>query len=228
MTEANIKLENSWKKRLSPEFAKPYMQNLKAFLQAEKAQNKVLYPRGGDIFAALNHTPFDKVKVVILGQDPYHGPGQAHGLCFSVGAGIPPPPSLKNIYKELQADLGLTPPLQGSLTAWANQGVLLLNSVLTVEQNKPGSHQGRGWEEFTDKIIALLNQEGEHLVFMLWGSYAKKKGVMIDRSCHLVLEAAHPSPLSAYNGFRGCKHFSKANAYLLAHQKDPIDWSLSS
>ncbi len=227
MTDTNIQLENSWKTRLLPEFSKPYMQNLKVFLQEEKAKGKIIYPKGSNIFAALNHTPFDKVEVVILGQDPYHGPNQAHGLCFSVQKGVAIPPSLKNIYKELHEDVGFIAPNHGCLTEWAGRGVLLLNSVLTVEQNKPGSHQGRGWETFTDRIITLLNQEKNNLVFMLWGAYAKKKGAIVDRSRHLVLEAAHPSPFSVHNGFFGCRHFSKANAYLMQHKENPIDWSLS-
>lgn len=229
MTEkTEIQLEESWKQRLLSEFEKPYMQELKAFLLEEKANGKVIFPKGPNIFAALNHTPFDKVEVVILGQDPYHGEGQAHGLCFSVQKGVTVPPSLKNIYKELREDIGFTPPNHGCLIEWADRGVLLLNSVLTVEKNKPGSHQGKGWEIFTDRIIQLLNERSEHLVFMLWGSYAKQKGAIIDRSKHLVLEAAHPSPFSAYNGFLGCRHFSKANEYLAAHKKGPIDWSLSN
>ncbi len=222
----DIQLEASWKKRLAPEFELPYMQNLKAFLLEQKIKGKTIYPKGSNIFGALNHTPFDQVKVVILGQDPYHGPNQAHGLCFSVQKTVAIPPSLKNIYLELKNDVGFNPPKHGYLEAWTAQGVLLLNSVLTVEQNKPASHNGQGWEVFTDRIIALLNQEKEHLVFILWGSYAKKKGTVIDRSKHLVLEAAHPSPFSV-QGFLGCKHFSKANAYLSQNGKSPIDWALS-
>ncbi len=225
MSHHAITLDNSWKSRLLPEFEKPSMQALGAFLKAEKAQGKVIYPRGRQIFHALDATPFPDVKVVILGQDPYHGPNQAHGLCFSVQAGVPPPPSLKNMYKELAVDVGFVPPSHGCLESWTKQGVLLLNSVLTVEQHHPASHQGRGWETFTDRIIALLNEEHQHLVFMLWGAYAKKKGAMIDRNKHLVLEATHPSPFSA-QGFLGCRHFSKANAYLEKNGKTPIHWQL--
>ncbi len=223
---SNIHLEPTWKARLAPEFDLPYMQGLKAFLQAEKACGKVIYPKGSHIFAALNHTPFDRVKVVILGQDPYHGPNQAHGLCFSVQKGVAIPPSLKNIYRELQSDIGFIPPSHGCLTEWADRGVLLLNSVLTVERNKPGSHQAQGWEQFTDRIITLLNAEKENLVFMLWGSYAKKKGAFIERSRHLVLEAAHPSPFSV-QGFLGCKHFSEANVYLQKNNLNKIEWFIS-
>lgn len=223
--KGDIQLEEGWKKRLLPEFEKSYMQNLKAFLLSEKAQGKTIYPKGQNIFAALNHTPFDKVEVVIIGQDPYHGPNQAHGLCFSVQKGIPTPPSLKNIYKELQEDIGFVPPNHGCLIEWADRGVLLLNSVLTVEAGQPGSHQGKGWEEFTDRIIQLLNQEKESLVFILWGAYAKKKGAIVNRAKHLVLESAHPSPFSAQN-FLGCKHFSQANRYLEQNGLKPVNWSL--
>lgn len=224
-TQDNIQMIESWKSRLKDEFNQPYMQQLKNFLRAEKAAGKVIYPKGKDIFNALNSTPFEKVKVVILGQDPYHGPGQAHGLCFSVPKGIPMPPSLKNIYKELQDDVGVTPANHGCLEDWTHEGVLLLNSVLTVEQNKPGSHQGRGWERFTDRVVEHLNHEREHLVFLLWGSYAKKKGAIVDRSKHLVLEAAHPSPFSV-TGFLGCRHFSKANHYLEQQGISPINWQI--
>jgi len=220
-----IQLVESWKTRLLPEFERPYMQNLKAFLLAEKTQGKIIYPKGPDIFAALNHTPFDQVKVVILGQDPYHGPNQAHGLCFSVQKGVAIPPSLRNIYLELKNDIGFVPPNHGCLQAWADRGVLLLNSVLTVEQSQPASHEGKGWETFTDRIIHLLNEEKEQVVFMLWGNYAKKKGAFIDRNRHLVLESAHPSPFSAHK-FLGCKHFSKANDYLQAHGMQAVDWAL--
>ena len=223
--KGDIQLEEGWKKRLLPEFEKSYMQNLKAFLLSEKAQVKTIYPKGQNIFAAFNHTPFDKVEVVIIGQDPYHGPNQAHGLCFSVQKGIPTPPSLKNIYKELQEDIGFVPPNHGCLIEWADRGVLLLNSVLTVEAGQPGSHQGKGWEEFTDRIIQLLNQEKESLVFILWGAYAKKKGAIVNRAKHLVLESAHPSPFSAQN-FLGCKHFSQANRYLEQNGLKPVNWSL--
>ncbi len=221
-----IQLESSWQQWLQQEFQLDYMQNLRAFLCAEKNAGKHIYPPGSQIFAAFNATPFNQVKVVILGQDPYHNPGQAHGLCFSVLPGISPPPSLLNIYKELQSDIGFVPPDHGNLTAWAAQGVLLLNAVLTVEQNKAASHQGKGWERFTDKVVSVLNEECEGLVFMLWGSYAQKKGQYIKRSKHLVLESAHPSPLSAYRGFLGNGHFSCTNAWLLQNSKAIIDWQL--
>jgi uracil-DNA glycosylase len=224
--KADIKLEPSWLRVLGDEFDKPYMRELRAFLVAERQAGKVIYPAAGNWFNALDTTPFDQVKVVILGQDPYHGPGQAHGLCFSVPRGVEPPPSLQNIFKELSADLGLPRPAHGNLQHWAEQGVLLLNSVLTVEQGRAGSHQGRGWETFTDACIAHLNREREGLVFLLWGSYAQKKGQLIDRSRHCVLEAPHPSPLSAHRGFLGCRHFSKANEYLQGRGQRPVDWSL--
>ena len=221
-----IQLESSWQQWLQQEFELDYMHNLRAFLCAEKNAGKHIYPQGSQIFAAFNATAFNQVKVVILGQDPYHNPGQAHGLCFSVLPGIAPPPSLLNIYKELQNDIGFVPPDHGNLTAWAAQGVLLLNAVLTVEQNKAASHQGKGWERFTDKVVSVLNEECEGLVFMLWGSYAQKKGQYINRSKHLVLESAHPSPLSAYRGFLGNCHFSRTNAWLLQNGKAIIDWHL--
>jgi len=221
-----IQLESSWQQWLQQEFQLDYMQNLRAFLCAEKNAGKHIYPPGSQIFAAFNATAFNQVKVVILGQDPYHNQGQAHGLCFSVPPGISPPPSLLNIYKELQSDIGFVPPDHGNLTAWAAQGVLLLNAVLTVEQNKAASHQGKGWERFTDKVVSVLNEECEGLVFMLWGSYAQKKGQYIKRSKHLVLESAHPSPLSAYRGFLGNGHFSRTNAWLLQNSKAIIDWHL--
>jgi len=222
----DVRLENSWKRHLEDEFQKPYMKKLKDFLVSEKKKGKMIYPKGGEIFEALNATPFDKVKVVILGQDPYHGPGQAHGLSFSVKPGVPPPPSLQNIYKELESDLGIKPPRHGYLKHWADQGVLLLNATLSVEKGKAGSHQKKGWEEFTDEIVKELNEQREHLVFMLWGSYAQKKGEGLDTKKHLVLKAPHPSPLSAHRGFFGSRHFSKANKYLEAHGIKPIDWSL--
>ena len=222
-----IQLVEDWKVHLGGEFAKPYMQSLKAFLLQEKAAGKVIYPKGKDIFHALNATPFEKVRVVILGQDPYHGPNQAHGLCFSVQEGVPMPPSLKNIYKELKQDLGVVAPNHGSLEAWAQQGVLLLNSVLTVEAEHAASHQGKGWEQFTDKVVEVLNREREHLVFILWGAYAKKKGAIVDRSKHLVLEAAHPSPLSVTK-FLGCRHFSQTNQYLESQGLAPIEWQIAS
>jgi len=222
-----IQLDASWKQRLIPEFESKYMQGLKQFLLAEQAANKTIYPLENEIFAALDLTPFDQVKVVILGQDPYHGPNQAHGLCFSVKPDIKTPPSLVNIYKEIQADLGIARAKHGSLINWANQGVLLLNSVLTVEASMATSHQGQGWEEFTDKIIHLLNDEKDNLVFMLWGSYAQQKAKFVDQSKHLVLKAPHPSPLSAHRGFLGCKHFSKCNEYLEQHGMAPIDWQIT-
>ncbi|HTF16307.1 MAG TPA: uracil-DNA glycosylase [Burkholderiales bacterium] len=221
-----VRLEPSWKARLLPEFSQAYMQGLREFLNKEKSAGKVIYPRGPEYFAALAHTPFDKVKVVILGQDPYHGPKQAHGLCFSVRPGVEIPPSLQNIFIELKNDLGIEPPNHGHLTHWAEQGVLLLNATLSVEAGKAGSHQNRGWEKFTDAVIDVLNREREGLVFVLWGSYAQKKGAFIDTGKHLVLSGPHPSPLSAHRGFFGCKHFSKINGYLKAHGRAPIDWRL--
>ncbi|MBC53645.1 MAG: uracil-DNA glycosylase [Gammaproteobacteria bacterium] len=220
----DIQLEPSWKALLADQFEMPYMQTLRQFLQAEKQQGKQIYPAGPDIFNALNSTPFDRVNVVILGQDPYHGPGQAHGLCFSVRPGVALPPSLQNIYKEIHADLGLPLSRSGCLDAWAEQGVLLLNSVLTVSAGQAASHQGKGWEIFTDRVISLLNERGNNLVFLLWGSYAQRKGAMIDRNRHLVLQSPHPSPLSAHRGFFGNQHFSRANAWLQQHNKTPIDW----
>jgi uracil-DNA glycosylase len=223
-TQQNIQLEASWLAELAAEFEQDYMQNLKAFLQKEKAAHKQIYPPGKLIFNALNTTPLDEVKVVILGQDPYHGPGQAHGLCFSVLPGVDIPPSLQNIYKELDADLGIKPASHGCLTHWAEQGVLLLNAVLTVEKSRAASHQGKGWENFTDKVISVLNEKKSGLVFLLWGSYAQKKGQFIDRNKHLVLQSPHPSPLSAHRGFLGNKHFSQTNAYLEKQGKQIIDW----
>jgi uracil-DNA glycosylase len=221
-----IALHESWKVPLMAEFSSNYMAALKAFLVAEKAAGKTIYPRGSEWFRALDLTPLGKVRVVILGQDPYHGPGQAHGLCFSVKPGVRPPPSLLNIFKELESDLGLPRPGHGFLEHWAKQGVLLLNSVLTVEIAKAGSHSQKGWENFTDAIIRLVNEKTKPVVFMLWGAYAQKKAAFVDQSRHLVLKAAHPSPLSAHNGFLGCRHFSKANAFLTSHGLSPIDWSL--
>jgi len=220
-----IRLEPSWKARLAEEFAQPYMQVLRTFLLERKRAGAVIYPPGSLIFNALDSTPFDAVKVVILGQDPYHGPGQAHGLCFSVREGVELPPSLRNIYSEIADDLGRQPPVSGNLQAWANQGVLLLNAVLTVERGRAGAHQGKGWERFTDRVVAELNEHRDGLVFMLWGSYAMKKGAMIDRGRHLVLTAPHPSPLSAHRGFFGCRHFSKANAWLEKRGQLPIHWA---
>jgi len=219
-----IQLESSWKNRLHAEFAQPYMVELRRFLLERKRSGAVVYPPGKLIFNALDSTSFDAVKVVILGQDPYHGPGQAHGLCFSVPDGVAPPPSLLNIYKEIEADLGSTPSAPGNLQHWADQGVLLLNAVLTVERGRAGAHQGKGWERFTDRIVQELNDGREQLVFMLWGSYAMKKGAVIDRDRHLVLNAPHPSPLSAHRGFFGCRHFSKANAWLERQGQSPIRW----
>jgi len=201
------------------------MIELKKFLKSEYDQNKIIYPARSQYFRALDLTPLEQVKVVILGQDPYHGPGQAHGLCFSVNEGVRFPPSLLNIYKERQADLGLAIPSSGDLSRWAQQGVLLLNSVLTVEKDQAASHQGRGWEKFTDQIISLVNEKCEHVVFILWGAYAQKKAAFVDRKKHLVLESVHPSPLSSHRGFFGSKPFSKANAYLLSRGQQPIDWA---
>lgn len=229
MTQAkcNTVLEKSWLPYLATELEKPYMMELQSFLVAEQQQGKIVYPANDRLFAAFNLTPFDQVKVVILGQDPYHGPKQAHGLCFSVPKGVKTPPSLLNIYKELQNDLGLEIPTHGCLEHWAEQGVLLLNSVLSVEQGHAASHQGQGWERFTDHVIAQLNAHHEGVVFMLWGAYAQRKGAIIDRQRHWVLESSHPSPLSAYRGFLGCQHFSQANAYLSRHGRMPIDWALT-
>lgn len=226
MADAGVKLEDSWKVALGKEFASPYMAALKAFLQNEKAAGKTIFPKGAEYFRALDLTPLDEVKVVILGQDPYHGAGQAHGLCFSVRPGVRIPPSLVNIYKELQSDLGIAPARHGFLEHWARQGVLLLNSVLTVEESRAASHQGQGWEQFTDAVIRAVNEDCEHVVFMLWGSYAQKKAAFVDRSRHLVLKAPHPSPLSAHNGFFGSRHFSQANEYLVAQGRNAIDWQL--
>lgn len=222
----SVQLETSWRQRLAAEFEADYMQNLGEFLRREKAAGKQIFPPGAEIFNALNSTPFEGVKVVLLGQDPYHGPGQAHGLCFSVKPGVAPPPSLKNIYKELQADLGCVPPRHGCLEHWAAQGVLLLNAVLTVEAGQAASHHSKGWERFTDRVVESLNSGRENLVFILWGSSAQKKGVGIDRHRHLVLQSPHPSPLSASRGFFGNHHFSRANAYLAENGQTPVDWQL--
>ena len=221
-----IELPSQWHKALKAEFEQDYMQSLSAFLQAEKAAGKTIYPEDQHCFAAFNATPLEAVRVVILGQDPYHGPDQAHGLSFSVMPGVKIPPSLGNIYKELQSDIGCSTPSHGHLIDWATQGVLLLNAVLTVEQAHAGSHQGQGWERLTDTVIELINDQCEDVVFMLWGAYAQNKGASIDRHKHLVLTAPHPSPLSAYRGFLGCGHFSKANDYLLANHKTAIDWQI--
>ena len=217
----------TWQASLSAEIEQPYMHGLKTFLRVEKDQKKIIFPHSSNWFHALETTPLDEVKVVILGQDPYHQPGQAHGLCFSVQPGVKVPPSLVNIYKELETDLGIAIPDHGYLENWAKQGVLLLNAVLTVEDSNANAHQGKGWEQFTDKIISTVNEQCDHVVFMLWGSYAQKKGKMIDDQKHLVLKAAHPSPLSAYRGFFGCKHFSQANSYLVDKGKDIVDWNVA-
>lgn len=221
-----IRIEPSWKARVGDWFAREDMQALSAFLRQRRAAGARIHPSPEHIFAAFDATPFDAVKVVILGQDPYHGPGQAHGLCFSVLPGVPVPPSLANIYKELQSDVGFARPDHGWLMPWAMRGVLLLNSVLTVEEGRAGSHQGRGWEGFTDHVIETLNREREGLVFLLWGSYAQAKGKVIDGRRHRVLKAPHPSPLSAHRGFLGCRHFSQANDYLARRGTTAIDWSL--
>jgi uracil-DNA glycosylase len=221
-----IALEPSWKIPLLPEFKSAYMAALRAFLVAEKKAGKRVFPKGSEWFRALDLTPLDKVRVVILGQDPYHGEGQAHGLCFSVQPGVRPPPSLVNIYKEIESDLGIRPPAHGFLEHWAQQGVLLLNAVLTVEKGLPASHQGKGWERFTDAVVRLVNARETPVVFMLWGNYAQRKAEFVDAGKHLVLKAAHPSPFSAHNGFLGCRHFSKANAFLESKGLAPIDWAL--
>ena len=226
MSEHPVKLEASWKERLGACFERQDMRALSEFLRAGKRAGKVMYPPGPQIFAAFEHTPFEAVKVVILGQDPYHGPGQAHGLCFSVQPGVAVPPSLDNIFKEIARDLGIARPDHGCLTPWADRGVLLLNSVLTVERGRAGAHQGKGWEGFTDAAVDALNRGREGLVFLLWGSYAQAKGRLIDATRHCVLKAPHPSPLSAHRGFIGCGHFSAANRYLEQRGEAPVDWSL--
>jgi uracil-DNA glycosylase len=224
--QAEIKLDASWHRVLGDEFNQDYMRELRNFLVQQKEAGKVIYPPGSQWFSAFNSTPFDKVRLVILGQDPYHGPHQAHGLCFSVLPGVKVPPSLANMYKELVDDMGIVKPDHGCLTHWAKQGVLLLNATLTVEQANAGAHQGKGWERFTDQAIQALNDQRDGIVFLLWGSYAQKKGAFIDQSRHLVLKSVHPSPLSAYRGFFGCKHFSTANNYLQQNGQSPIDWQL--
>jgi len=221
-----LRLEASWKARLQDEFAQPYMRELGDFLRQRKRDGATLYPPGEQIFNAFAQTPFDAVEVVILGQDPYHGPEQAHGMCFSVLPGVRVPPSLQNIFKEIEADLGVPPADHGCLLPWARQGVFLLNSVLTVERGRAGAHQGKGWERFTDAVIHRLNESRQGLVFLLWGSYAQRKGQFIDRQRHLVLTAPHPSPLSAHRGFFGCRHFSRANDYLRRRGAAEIDWQL--
>src|SRR6476661_2875189 len=221
-----LRLTPSWQEALGRELEQPYMAELRQFLLAERDGGKSILPPEPTWLRALELTPFEKVRVVILGQDPYHGEGQAHGLCFSVQPGVRPPPSLVNIYKELESDLGIAPRRHGFLEHWASQGVLLLNSVLTVEMGRAASHRERGWERFTDRIIREVNAKSEPVVFMLWGSYAQKKAAFVDTSRHLVLKAAHPSPLSAHSGFLGCRHFSKANAFLESRGLKPIDWAL--
>lgn len=226
MSGERVRLEPGWKARIGDYLERPEMRALADFLRAEKRAGKEIYPPGPEIFAAFDHTPFEAVRVVILGQDPYHGPGQAHGLCFSVRPGVPVPPSLDNIFKEITRDLGIPRSDHGCLTPWADRGVLLLNAVLTVERGQAGSHQGKGWEGFTDAAIEALNREREGVVFLLWGSYAQRKGRLIDTQRHHVLTAVHPSPLSAHRGFIGCGHFSAANAWLQREEMAPIDWSL--
>ena len=218
-----VKIEKSWQEVLQVEFDKPYFESLVSFVKQEYASNTI-FPPAGQIFNAFNTCPFNNVKVVILGQDPYHGPGQAHGLCFSVNDGIQFPPSLQNIFKEITSDLGIPAPKTGNLTRWAEQGVLLLNATLTVRASQAGSHQGRGWEEFTDAVIKTISEKAENVVFILWGSYAIKKKSLINASKHCILTAPHPSPLSSYRGFFGCKHFSQTNAYLTSKGKTPINW----
>ncbi|MYA17225.1 MAG: uracil-DNA glycosylase [Gammaproteobacteria bacterium] len=230
-----VRLTPSWKAALASEFESAYMARLRAFLVEEKQARKTVYPKGDHIFRALDATPLESVKVVIIGQDPYHGPRQAHGLCFSVQPGVALPPSLVNIFAEINTDMadddvpcgrhdGAVPPGKGCLAPWSRQGVLLLNAVLTVVAGRAGSHQGRGWETFTDRVVEIVNRERQHVVFMLWGSYAQKKGAVVDTSRHLVLTSPHPSPLSAHRGFFGCRHFSKANTYLVDHGVMPINW----
>ena len=223
-----VQMEASWKEALASEFDAPYMRELGSFLRAQKSAGRVIYPPGAQMFNAFNLTPLDDVRVVIIGQDPYHGPGQAHGLCFSVAPGVQQPPSLVNIVKEINEDFAASEqrisPDQGCLEGWARQGVLLLNSVLSVERGNAASHRGKGWETFTDRVVQVINERCEAVVFLLWGSYAQAKGKMVDRDRHLVLGAPHPSPLSAHRGFFGCRHFSRANAYLTEHGKTAVDW----
>lgn len=222
----DVKIEATWKEMLKNEFSKTYFEQAALHVKTEKSQGKTIHPPGSLIFNAFNTTPFDKVKVVILGQDPYHGPGQAHGLCFSVQNGVQPPPSLINIFKELQDDIGIDPPAHGNLTHWAQQGVFLLNASLTVRAGEPMSHSKIGWAQFTDTVIKTISDKKEHVVFLLWGKFAQEKKILIDETKHLILKAAHPSPLSAHNGFLGCKHFSRTNEYLVKNGIDPIDWSV--
>jgi uracil-DNA glycosylase len=219
-------IEQGWKTGLNDQFSSEYFTSLKNFIYSERAEGKIIYPPADCIFAAFDLTPFEKVKVVLLGQDPYHGEGQAHGLCFSVPGGVTPPPSLVNIFKELKNDLGIPPPKHGNLQKWAKQGVLLLNATLTVRANTPGSHQKKGWENFTDEVIRMLSHQKTGLVFLLWGKYAQAKEELIDKTKHFVLKAAHPSPFSADSGFFGCRHFSKTNEILVQQGKEPIDWKL--
>jgi uracil-DNA glycosylase len=225
MASSSVQLDESWKKLLNEEFGSAYFASLKTFLIAEKNSGKTIFPPGKQIFAAFDATPFDKVKVVILGQDPYHGPGQANGLCFSVNRGVKPPPSLVNIFKELQADLNIPVPSHGDLSKWAQQGILLLNATLTVRAHEAGSHQNKGWEIFTDKTIQAISKHKTHVVFILWGRFAQSKRALIDESKHHVIASAHPSPLSAHNGFWGSKPFSKTNAYLISKGIAPVDFS---
>lgn len=222
----DVQIEESWKKELKDEFSKTYFQHIITFLKAEKASGKIIYPPGPLIFNAFKQTPFDKVKVVLIGQDPYHNKGQAHGLSFSVPDGVPKPPSLNNIFKELKNDLGIEIQENGNLTKWAQQGVLLLNASLTVRQNEPGSHANIGWLQFTDNVIKRISDDKDGVIFLLWGKFAQEKQSLIDETKHFVLKAAHPSPYSANNGFFGCKHFSKTNELLMKQHKIPIDWKL--
>ena len=226
MAATDVKIGESWKAPLAAEFSSPYMADLKAFLLEQKQEGRRIFPKGTEYFRALDLTPLEDVRVVILGQDPYHGEGQAHGLCFSVQPGVRIPPSLVNIYKEMQADLGIPPARHGFLEHWAKQGVLLLNSVLTVEMGRAASHQGQGWERFTDAVIRVVNEQEKPVVFILWGSYAQKKASFVDQRKHLVIRSPHPSPLSAHNGFFGSRPFSKANDFLVKHDRKPIDWEL--
>lgn len=228
MSAANIHIEESWKQALAEEFEKPYFAALRQFLLNEKQLGKIIYPPGALIFNAFNSTSFYKVKVVILGQDPYHGTAQAHGLCFSVQYGIKPPPSLVNIYKELKEDIGFEIPDHGNLQPWTEQGVFLLNAILTVEANQPASHQKKGWEEFTNAVIQKLSKEREGLIFLLWGNFAQQKSALIDERKHYILKAAHPSPFSAHSGFFGCRHFSKTNTILTERGDTPINWQLKN
>lgn len=222
----DVKIETSWKEALKEEFAKPYFGEITQHLKLERSQGKTIYPPGSLIFNAFNNTPLEHIKVVILGQDPYHGAGQAHGLCFSVADGVPAPPSLVNIFKEMHSDIGFRIPRGGNLTHWAQQGVFLLNASLTVRAAEPMSHAKIGWAEFTDAVIQTISSQREDVVFLLWGKFAQEKASLIDQKKHLILRAAHPSPLSAYNGFFGCRHFSKANQYLVSKGIDPIDWQV--